>query len=343
MNAMKRCLILLLIGVLCLPTACQQSDSSREFVVAYVAVDRQDAEPILRDFTQQTGIEVRCVYDAEFAKTTGLVSRIVAEAEHPRCDVFWNNENVQTLALAKRGLLAEHISPNAADLPNTAKDPAGKWSAVATRARVIVYNTRHVSADDAPRSIFELVQPKWRGKVAIANPQFGTTRTHIAGLFAALGPEAAQSWLRGLLENEVRIVDGNALVMSLVARADPTASPIFVGLTDTDDVLSGIADGEPIAMIYPDQDTLGTLIVPSTLCLLNGAPHPTAARRLIDYLLAPQTVQRFAREGTGYTSVRAAQASGESPAIVKPLTVTDNEIFAQLEASSLWTSEHFHP
>lgn len=312
---------------------------SRPEVVVYVCVDRKDAEPILQGFEQQAGLRVRAVYDAEAAKTTGLVSRLLAEAGRPRCDVFWNNEIAQTLLLAERGLVAAYRSPAAADLPAALHDPDGQWTAVATRARVIVYNTKHVSADEAPRTLTDLADPRWRGKLAVANPQFGTTRTHVAALFALWGAERTQTYLQRLLDNQVRIVDGNAMVKNLVAAAQPDASPIFVGLTDTDDVLSGQAEGQPIAMVYPDQDGDGTLVIPSTVSLVRGAPHPAAGQQLIDYLLSPATASRLTAPGTGYMPVRRAAAGESGPA--RPMPVSYADVFRQLAPSSAWTAAHF--
>lgn len=320
-----------------LASGCASQDAPE--VVVYVSVDRGQSEPILQEYQQQTGVQVRAVYDAEAAKTTGLVSRLVAEAGRPRCDVFWNNELVQTLHLAQRGVLEEFRPQAAADIPEPFKDPQGRWTGVATRARVIVYNTRHVKPEEAPKSLWDLTQPKWKGRAAIANSQFGTTRTHVAALFVVLGPEKAQELLRGLLSNEVRIVDGNAMVKNLVARADPDASPVYVGLTDTDDVLSGQSEGEPIAMIYPDQATIGTLVIPSTVCLVRGAPHRAAAEKLIEHLVGPGATSRLASQDSGYVDVRQPDVAGQ----VKSFEIEPGALLEQLDASSRWTQEHFHP
>lgn len=316
-------------------------DSSAPEVVVYVAVDRGTAEPILQAFEQQSGIRVKAIYDAEAAKTTGLVTRLLAEGDRPRCDVFWNNEIVQTLLLNDRGLLAEYRSPQAADIPSALKDPSDRWTGVATRARVIVYNTQHVQPDEAPRSIHDLLDPRWRGTAAVANPQFGTTRTHAAALFALLGPTEAKSYLQRLLENDVRIVDGNAMVKNLVARAQPGASPIYVGLTDTDDVLSGQAEGQPIDMIYPDQDSFGTLVIPSTVCLIHGAPHPEPARKLIDYLVSREVETQLTAPGTGYLPVRPGDDLTTAEPPIRNYSVSFSAIFEQLAPSSEWTVEHF--
>ncbi|MBN2578164.1 MAG: extracellular solute-binding protein [Pirellulales bacterium] len=315
-------------------------------VVVYVAVDRGSAEPILRRFEAESGIRVRPVYDAEAAKTTGLVTRLLSESDRPRCDVFWNNELVQTLLLADRDLLAPYEPAAAAALPASWRDAAGRWTPVGTRARVIVYNTKYVSPEQLPRSLFDLTKLQWRGKVAMANPQFGTTRTHVAALFASLGPERAQRLLSDLLANEIRIVDGNALVKNLVARAHPDASPIYLGLTDTDDVLAGKAAGEPVGLIYPDQDAgaLGTLVIPCSVGMIRGAPHPEAARRLIDYLTGPEVESRLAAEWPGFFPLRpdaAQQPDGaKSP---RAMQVNWPEVLKQLQPSSQWTKEHFHP
>ena len=310
-------------------------------VVAYVAIDRKDAEPILAQFSQQTGIEVRAVYDTEIAKTSALVSRLLAEAKRPRCDLFWNNENVQTYMLAQRGLLDEHPPATHESRSNTWNDPAGRWVSIATRARVIVYNSRYIKLDEAPHSIFDLTKPQWKGKVAIANPQFGTTRTHIAALFAVLGPSAAQQFLRDLLANDVRIVDGNAMVKNLVARADPSASPIFVGLTDTDDVLAGQAEAEPIEMVYPDQNSIGTLLVPTTVSIMKDSPHPTAAGRLFDFLISPQAVNCLATLGSGYRTLSMPVTDAPSEPSMKTFVLSPDELLNQLEPSTQWTRQHF--
>src|SRR5689334_3815684 len=63
-----------------------------ESVIIYTSQDQEFAEPILNEFTKQTGIKVRAVYDSEAVKTVGLAQRLLAEANHPQCDVWWSNE-----------------------------------------------------------------------------------------------------------------------------------------------------------------------------------------------------------------------------------------------------------
>ena len=68
-------------------------------IVVYTAVDQVFSEPLLKKFSDETGIAVKQVYDVEAAKTTGLVNRLIAEKDKPQCDVFWSNEFIQTILL----------------------------------------------------------------------------------------------------------------------------------------------------------------------------------------------------------------------------------------------------
>lgn len=261
----------------------------RHVVVVYTSLDQVFSEPVLRDFEKKTGIAVQAVYDVEAGKTTGLVNRLLAEREHPKCDVFWNSEFAQTLVLKQKGVLAPYRSPLAEDIPARFKDPAGFWAGFSARARVIILNPDLLSQAEAPQSIFELTQPRWKGQVAMAYPLFGTTLTHVAALYAALGEEKTQEYLKALKANGVRIVDGNAMARDVVVEGE-----VPVALTDTDDISVALKAGKPAAMVFPDRDGLGTLLIPATVALIRGAPHADAAKTLIDYLLSHEVEEKLA-------------------------------------------------
>jgi len=252
-------------------------------VVVYTAHDDVYSRPILDGLEAATGITVRAAYDTEAAKTTGLVTRLVAEQERPRADVFWNNEIAQTMKLEAAGVLAPYDSPAAEPIPALYKDEAGYWTGFAARARVIIYNTELM--ETPPAGLSDFLDPQYRGQASIALPLFGTTATHAAALYAAWGDEKAQAWFEGLLENEVAVLAGNATVRDEVGRGT-----YLFGLTDTDDANSGKLDGLPVDWVYPDQgdDGLGTLLIPNTVALVAGGPNPEAGKQLIDYLLSAE-------------------------------------------------------
>lgn len=268
-------------------------------VVVYTSVDQVFSEPILRKFEDETGIDVKAVYDVEAAKTVGLVNRLIAEKNRPRADVFWNSEIVRTLVLKDKGLLAPYRSTMQQGIPDQFIDPEGYWTGFACRARVIIFNTDLVENNQVPGSIFELTDPKWRGRVAMAFPLLGTAATHVGALYDKLGKDGAEQFILDMNANNVLIVSGNSVVRDVVA-----AGEVPLGLTDTDDVLVAIARGMPVDMVFPDQDGIGTFFIPNTVSLIKNAPNPANAKRLIDYLLDPDTERMLAESESGNIPVR---------------------------------------
>jgi iron(III) transport system substrate-binding protein len=311
----------IVLGVLLSVAAAGCRPAADNEVVVYTALDEDFSKPIFADFAAETGARVVPKFDIEATKTVGLTEAILAERHRPRCDVFWNNEILNTLRLERAGLLAEYHSPAAKGFPEWAKSPAGTWHGFAARARILVANTKIVSADERPKSIRDLTDPKWRGKTGIAKPLFGTTATHAACLFAALGKDEAQKLFRAMKQNEVRIEAGNKQVAVSVA-----SGRLAFGLTDTDDALSQIAAGDPVEIVYPDQGEgqLGTLFIPNTLAIIKDGPNPEAARKLVDYLLSAEVERRLATGPSGQIPLSPAvdiKTKVKTPREVKAMQV----------------------
>jgi iron(III) transport system substrate-binding protein len=272
-------------------SSCSRSgttEASRS-VTVYVSTDRVFSEPVLQEYQRRSGVTVNAIYDTEETKSTGLANRLIAETNRPQADAFWSNEPVRTLVLKSRGVLAPYRSPNAEGVPAPLRDPDGYWTGFSARMRVIAYNTKLVPAEQAPRSVLDLADPKWNGQVAIADPRFGSTSFHVAALYTVLGDAKADDFFRRLKANGVRVVDGNSVVRDLVVRGETK-----VGLTDTDDVNVALEAGEPIGMVLPDRDGMGVPVMPNMVSLVANGPHPEEGRRLIDYLLSPDVERQLA-------------------------------------------------
>jgi len=310
-------------------TAC--SSAAGRQVVVYTSVDQEYAETALDRFEAASGIDVKAVYDVEAAKTTGLVNRLIAERERPLADVWWSGEFAQTVDLAQRDVLAPYASPSAADIPASAKDAGGLWTGFGGRARVLLVNTDKVDAADRPSSIRDLLDwPISPDQIGMAHPVFGTAATHAAALYATWGPEAARAYYQDIATRGVRIVDGNAVVRDMVASGE-----LAFGITDTDDACGAVKRGAPVALVFPDQeaDGLGTLIVPNTVALVEGAPHAAEAQELIDVLLSTSTEQALIADDWIQLSLRGAPGASACKlgAEVKGMGVELGAIAAQLE------------
>jgi iron(III) transport system substrate-binding protein len=288
----RRTSLLAVASVVAVAAACRSPEpaqNAERTVTVYVSTDRVFSEPVLREYERRSGVRVNVAYDTEETKSTGLANRLLAEKNRPQADVFWSNEPVRTLVLKSRDVLASYRSPNAEGIPAALVDPDGYWTGFSARIRVITYNTTLVTPSEAPRSVFDLADPKWKGQVAMADPRFGSTSFHVAALYAQLGDAKADEFFHRLKANQVRIVDSNSVVRDLVVRGE-----VKVGLTDTDDVNVALENGQPVAMVLPDRDGLGVPVMPNMVSLIGNAPHPEEGRKLIDYLLSPDVERQLA-------------------------------------------------
>jgi iron(III) transport system substrate-binding protein len=251
-------------ALLLLATGC----AKRDYVVLYTSQDQFYAEPILKHFTATTGIEVRPVFDTESAKTAALAHRLRAEKNNPQCDVFWSNEEMHTRFLVRDGIIVS----------NAVKT-------IGFRSREVVINTNLVSLTNAPASLLEITQEKWRGKVAVAYPLFGTTSAHFMALRQQWGDAQWRAWCEGLVANGAKIVDGNSVVVRLVG-----AGECAIGLTDSDDIRAGLRQKLPISSLPTFAEYF---LIPNTVSVISGAPRPSAAERLANFLSDATTLQRL--------------------------------------------------
>ncbi len=310
---------LTILGICLLCTGCWSSSGPE--VVVYTALDSEFSKPIFADFTAETGVKVLPKFDTESTKTVGLANAILAERERPRCDLFWNNEILNSLRLKREGLLDVYHPLIAQEYPATFRSADGLWHGFAARARVLIVNTELAPEDQRPDSIHDLADPRWRGKCGIAKPLFGTTATHAACLFAFWGDEKAKAFFRGLKDNDIQILSGNKQVALSVAGGQ-----LAFGLTDTDDAIIEKEKGMPVEIIYPDQgeDGLGTLYIPNTLCIIKDGPHPKAARELVDYLLSPAVEIKLAAGRSAQIPLNPnveAEVRVETPKTIKPMAI----------------------
>jgi iron(III) transport system substrate-binding protein len=279
-------------------------------VIAYCAQDQIYAEAIFQDFEKQTGIRVRAVYDSEAVKTVGLANRLLAERSHPQCDVFWGNEEMRTRQMAAQNVFRE----------------TNGWAAFGYRSRRVVINTNLVQPASAPRSLVELTNEQWRGKVALAYPQFGTTGTHFHALRQRWGAEPWEKWCRALAANKPLMVDGNSVVVKLVGKGEA-----LIGLTDSDDIAEGQNNGLPLTPLPTNEETL---LIPNTVGIIRGAPHAEPAEKLFEFLQQPTVSERLAGakalEGRSTATVSTPTLKPDWNALLRDLdTVTAklNQIF----------------
>ena len=260
-----------MIGLLLLTQAFAQTSVS-DSIVLYCSQDQVVAEPVIKEFERRSGFIVKAVYDSEALKTASLANRLRAEKSNPRCDVFWSNEELLARTLEAEGITRTHAR----------QGPAG------VRSRVIVV-PESLPADLEPKSFRDLTNSRHANKLAMAYPLYGTTAHQMARLRQLWGDGAWEAWCEGLRANKARVVDGNSTVVRLVAHGQAQ-----VGMTDSDDVRAGIAEGWKVRAIQPLEDGLK---IRNTVALLRNAPHLKEAGILADYLCSAAVSEALIKSG----------------------------------------------
>tara|TARA_R110002095_G_scaffold136661_1_gene118296 strand:- start:1293 stop:2336 length:1044 start_codon:yes stop_codon:yes gene_type:complete len=261
----------------------QQQD---EAIVVYCAHDAIFSEEILNEFEQKTGIKVEPRFDTEATKSLGLTNLIIREQDHPRCDVFWNNQTLGTAALKEQGLLEAYQGAGYRRIPEKFKDPDGYWTGFAARLRVYITNTEKLNASQT--SIEQsLAGPL--NEVAIAKPLYGTTLTHYTVLCDAWGLEKLKQWHFSLQERGIQETSGNASVKNLVA-----SGACALGFTDTDDYFVAVDEKRPVAT-FPITVNEQVILIPNSVAMIKGTKKQKQAKLLIDYLLSAEVELKLAQ------------------------------------------------
>ena len=252
--------------------------NSSDTLVVYCAHDSIFSEQVLQEFEEETGIRVVPRFDTEATKSLGLVNLLIREKDHPRCDVFWNNQVLGTVALQEKGLLHPYKGTGYSRIPEIWKDADGHWTGFAARLRVYIVNTEKMPATE------EAVQQALYAdlsRMAVANPLYGTTLSHYSVLCDQIGAESLKLWHQVVRQRGVREVEGNATVKNLVAEG-----VCDWGWTDTDDFFVAKDEGKPVGMLPIRVKNRQTICIPNSVAIIKGTRKLRSAQKLVDYLLS---------------------------------------------------------
>jgi iron(III) transport system substrate-binding protein len=276
--AVTCCLVALAVGLLA-PTAAL----AKKKLVVYSARKEQLIRPTIQAFEKETGIRVTLLT----GKAGELARRIEIERNNPQGDVFVGTAAGIAELLRRKGLLDPYESSRTRAIPDEFKAADGTWVGVTGRVRVIIYNKDLVKDYDLPTSFFELIVPRWEGKVAVASMGERTTVSWLASIMSAKGEAFTTQYVRGLKANGLKVLKNNTEVRRAVARGEyplGITNHYYYMIHKQEDPTT------PIGILYPDQGEgqMGTPMATITAAIIRDAKHPKEAKRLIDFLLQPK-------------------------------------------------------
>ncbi len=234
------------------------------------------AEDMGRIFTRRyPGISVTVI------RTTGQVAyqRVLEELKNstPQCDVFCSTDISHYPALKARGALAKYTPQNAGALapPFVGLGDASYYIPATASLQIMVYHTKNVKPEDVPKNWTDLLDPKWKNRVAVAHPAFSG---YFGQWVLAMRKHYGWEFFEKLAKQNPRIGrSGNDPIAML------NAGESLIGTGPVSTSVQNIEKGNPIGFIYP---TDGTLLCFGPASVLAAAPHPNAARLFLEWLLS---------------------------------------------------------
>ncbi len=202
-----------------------------------------------------------------------------AKAGGGQADVF--DGITVNVALKREGLLAPLAYPNAADYPAEMKDADGTWQALLLFVFTMGYNTSMVKKEDMPKSYQDLLDPKWKGKFAMNRSSSAGAYGFTGNILLTMGEEKGLDYLRALAKQDVFLSDASAraILDQVIAGEYPVGLMMFnhhAEISARKGAPSAWLPLEPVPVAY---DAVG---------MLKSAPHPAAARLLIEWLLSEE-------------------------------------------------------
>lgn len=240
-------------------------------LVVYTSNESTLNDLVFGAFTKETGIAVEPVV----AGSGVVIRRLQAEKERPLGDIVWGIS--RSLLQTNKALFAPYASRNRDAIPIEYRDPADLWIGNNLHLLVILQNTKILPADQGPKGWSDLLDPKWKGKIAFTDPANSgsayTTVTLLVDLWG--GGDAGWKKVAALFKN-LKVLNRSSLVFQGVGNGE---YPLGISLEYAGPMWA--AGGAPVKTIYPAD---GTVAAMEGVAIIKGGPNPESARAFVDFV-----------------------------------------------------------
>jgi len=297
--------------------------SAAEKVVVYSGRSKSLVAPIFAQFEKQTGIKV----EVKYGKTPELALTLREEGARSPADVFWSQDAGALSAVQKAGLFADLPADLVASVPTRFRHSGGKWVAASGRARVLAYSSKRVKKETLPGSVFELTDPRFKGKIGWS-PSNASFQSFITAMRKIHGEAKTKQWLVDMKANAPHSFASNApIIQAIMAGEIDYGLPnhyYLLGFKKADDVHI------PVDQTFFAAGDVGNLVNVAGVGILASSKNPAAAEKFVRFLLSPIVQQYFSSDTLEYPVIDAGIITNPSlvPAeqlmkLAPPVTLDD--------------------
>ena len=240
-------------------------------VVVYTSNESTLNDLVFGAFRKETGIEVEPV-----AAGSGVViRRLQAEKARPLGDIIWGVS--RSLLQTNKALFEPYVSSNKEAIPAEYRDPDDLWIGNNLHLLVILQNTKLVPADQGPRSWADLLDPKWKGKIAFTDPANSGSAYATVTMLVDLWGGGDAGWKKvGELFRNSKVLNRASLVFQGVGNGE---YPLGISLEYAGPMWA--AGGAPVKVVYPADGTTASM---EGVAIVKGGPNNESARAFVDYI-----------------------------------------------------------
>lgn len=284
-------------------------------ITVYSGRNEALVKPILDEFTKDTGIAV----NFRAGDSGALGAQLLTEKGASPADVFFSQDAGALGAVTKAGLFDKLPTTVMSKVPAAYGAKDATWIGVSGRVRVVVYNP--AQAPTPPKTIDEVVDAKWKGKIGYA-PTNASWQSFVTALRVSRGEAAAKTWLEKFKANDPKAYSGNGNVRDAVNSGE-----IALGLINHYYLFEKIAKDGASAVTAKNQylanGDVGGLVNVAGVGVLKSSKNKNAAIALVEYLLSDKAQTYFAEKTFEYPLTSTVKPSVDVPTLesLKPLAI----------------------
>ena len=266
--------------------------------------------PLLKEFTAQTGIKVNVVS----GKANVLMQRLIDDGKNSRVDILLTTDVARLEQAKKLNLIQPVVSQLLqSNVPSQLRDPEHFWVGLSIRARAIFYAKSRVNPANIS-SYQNLIEPKWKGKICSRKGEHFYNRSMIASFIYNYGEKWTNNWTNLFVNNlAMRPLGGDRdqLPKLVMGKCDVAiANSYYYGMLSSSNKAQDRQVYAQVGIIFPSNDGIGTHINISGVALTSAAKNKSNAIKFIEFLTTKRAQQYYAEFNHEYP-IRSDMAPGQ--------------------------------
>lgn len=265
--------------------------------------------PVIEAFQKDTGIKL----NVKYGSSGELAGTLIEEGTRSPADVYWA-QDAQTLGiLTEKGMFSVLPEDILSKSESPYQAPQKDWVATSGRSRVLVYNTEKVKAEELPKTVEELTDPKWKGRVGWA-PENASFQAFVAAMVEAKGQEATQKWLEAMMANEPKAYPKNTPAVLATGKGEVDVA--LVNHYYLFQVKAEHGADFPVANHFFKNGAAESLVNVAGVAVLKTSKNQEVAHQFVTYLLGESAQKHFAEVTYEFPAGAGVTPSHELPKMI---------------------------